>query len=65
MDEIVQKNLLIEDVMASISDVLKKSIIFNSLEEEYLKENLSKLPIFSGLEDNEMNRFVSSIRSQL
>ena len=51
--------------MGSISDVLRKSIVFNSLDEEYLKENLSKLPIFSGLEDNEMNRFVSGIRSQL
>jgi hypothetical protein len=30
-----------------------------------IKENLSKLPIFSELEDNGINRLVSSIRSQL
>jgi len=30
-----------------------------------IKENLSKSPIFSRLEENEMNRLESSIRSQL
>ncbi len=65
LGEALKKISCNEDVMASISDVLNKSTVFNSLEEEYLKENLSKLPIFSGLEDSEMNRFVSSIRSQL
>ena len=54
-----------EDLMGSISDILKKLIVFKSLEEVYLKENSSKLPIFCGPEDNEMNMLVSSTRSQL